>query len=147
MEAIKYYSVADEYGWLSNFAPYPIKLDGKVWPTVEHYFQAQKFTNKKHREAIRRANNATIACRLGRDRRYKLRPDWESVKVSLMRKAVMAKFTQHVDLGKSLLSTGNTRLVEHTIKDAFWGDGGDGHGKNMLGNILMEVRLRIGSTL
>jgi predicted NAD-dependent protein-ADP-ribosyltransferase YbiA (DUF1768 family) len=30
--------------------------------------------------------------------------------------------------------------VEHTERDAYWGDGGDESGKNMLGQILMEVR-------
>ena len=32
------------------------------------------------------------------------------------------------------------QIMEHTEKDAYWGDGGDGSGKNMLGRILMEVR-------
>jgi predicted NAD-dependent protein-ADP-ribosyltransferase YbiA (DUF1768 family) len=31
-------------------------------------------------------------------------------------------------------------VVEHTTNDAYWGDGGDGQGKNMLSQILMEVR-------
>jgi predicted NAD-dependent protein-ADP-ribosyltransferase YbiA (DUF1768 family) len=42
-EIIRFYSVGDEYGEFSNFAPYPITLGGKRWPTSEHYFQAQKF--------------------------------------------------------------------------------------------------------
>jgi hypothetical protein len=48
------YGVGDEYGELSNFAPYPISLDGKRWPTSEHYFQAQKFLDPKRREEVRR---------------------------------------------------------------------------------------------
>ena len=36
--------------------------------------------------------------------------------------------------------TGGSTIVEHTTHDAYWGDGGDGTGKNMLGVILMEVR-------
>jgi len=139
-KVIKFYSISDEYGQLSNFAPYPVKLNGKLWPTVEHYFQAQKFTNKKRQEKIRKVSDPKIAARISRDRRYKLRLDWESVKVSIMREAVYAKFTQHPELGKLLVSTDEAKLVEHTIKDAFWGDGGDGHGKNMLGQILMEIR-------
>jgi len=31
-------------------------------------------------------------------------------------------------------------LVENTANDHYWGDGGDGSGKNMLGKILMQVR-------
>jgi len=51
---ILFYSVGDEYGELSNFAPYPIRVDGKRWPTSEHYFQAQKFRDPKLREEVRR---------------------------------------------------------------------------------------------
>jgi hypothetical protein len=29
---------------------------------------------------------------------------------------------------------------EHTINDAYWGDGGNGQGQNMLGKLLMEIR-------
>jgi N-glycosidase YbiA len=57
-----------------------------------------------------------------------------------MRTAVMAKFAQHEDLRVLLLSTGDAKLVEHTDNDDYWGDGGDGSGKNMLGRILMQVR-------
>jgi ribA/ribD-fused uncharacterized protein len=54
--------------------------------------------------------------------------------------AVRASFGQHAELGEILLHTGDAMIVEHTEKDAYWGDGGDGSGKNMLGRILMEVR-------
>jgi len=40
---IRFYRPGDEFGELSNFAAYPVTLYGKVWPTSEHYFQAQKF--------------------------------------------------------------------------------------------------------
>jgi ribA/ribD-fused uncharacterized protein len=39
-----------------------------------------------------------------------------------------------------LLGTGDAKLVEHTERDAYWGDGGDGSGQNRLGQILMQVR-------
>ncbi len=57
-----------------------------------------------------------------------------------MAEAVLAKFTQHLNLHSLLLSTGDAKLVEHTELDANWGDGGDGSGRNMLGLILMEIR-------
>jgi ribA/ribD-fused uncharacterized protein len=144
-EIIRFYSVGDAYGELSNFAPYPIMLAGKRWPTSEHYFQAQKFTDPKLREKIRRANTPMIAARLGRDRSAPLRRDWESIKVQIMTEAVLAKFTQHEDLRALLLATGDALLVEHTNNDAYWGDGGDGSGKNMLGQVLMRVRERLRS--
>ncbi|MEO5928954.1 MAG: NADAR domain-containing protein, partial [Candidatus Kapaibacterium sp.] len=40
----------------------------------------------------------------------------------------------------TLLDTGNAEIIEHTKRDTYWGDGGDGSGRNMLGLILMRVR-------
>jgi N-glycosidase YbiA len=137
---IKFYREGDEYGEFSNFAAYPINLDGKTWPTSEHYFQAQKFEDKASQEEIRGSNSPMKAARLGRDRKKKLRSDWESVKDDVMRKAVRAKFQQHEELRTLLLSTDSAKLIEHTENDKYWADGGDGSGKNMLGVILMEVR-------
>lgn len=139
-EVIHFYSVNDEYGEFSNFALYSITLKKKSWPTSEHYFQAQKFKDKKDQEEIRKANSPILAARMGRDRKRKLRRDWESAKVGVMREALVAKFTQHDELRALLLSTGDAKLVEHTENDDYWGDGGDGSGRNMLGRLLMEVR-------
>jgi len=132
--------VTDQYGEFSNFAAFPIALKKKRWPTAEHYFQAQKFKDTQHQEQIRKANSPMLAARLGRDRKKKLRKDWESVKDNIMYDAVIAKFTQHDDLKKMLLSTGDTKIIEHTSNDSYWGDGGNGRGRNMLGIILMRVR-------
>lgn len=142
-EIIRFYSVGDPYGEFSNFAPYPINLAGKRWPTSEHYFQAQKFKDPAAREKIRKAKTPMIAARMGRDRSTPLRRDWESVKVGVMTEAVLAKFTQHDDLRELLLATGDALLIEHTDNDSYWGDGGDGSGKNMLGQVLMRVRERL----
>ena len=81
-----------------------------------------------------------LAARMGRDRKRKLRRDWERAKTGIMREAVEAKFRQHADLRTLLLGTGEALIVEHTDNDAFWGDGGDGGGRNELGRILMAVR-------
>lgn len=137
---ILFYGVADEFGAFSNFAPYPVRIDGKVWPTTEHYFQSQKFAESKVRERIRSAKTPAEAASLGRSRKLKLRRDWDSSRISVMRVALLAKFHQHDDLATLLLATGDARIVEHTDSDEFSGDGGDGSGKNMLGNLLMEVR-------
>lgn len=137
---IQFYRVSDEYGEFSNFAAFPIKLQDKVWPSSEHYFQAQKFAGTGHAEAIRKTRSPMIAARMGRDRKKPLRRDWEAVKDNVMREAVRAKFTQHPELLKLLLATGDALLVEHTTNDSYWGDGGDGSGKNRLGQILMQVR-------
>lgn len=81
---IKFYSINAPYGEFSNFAPYPIRLKGKLWPTSEHYFQAQKFAGTPYESKIRKAVSPMKAAELGRSRKMKLRPDWEKVKDNIM---------------------------------------------------------------
>ena len=140
MNAINFYTTTGEYGCFSNFSRHSILLNGKRWPTSEHFFQAQKFHGTEHEEEVRLAKTPKIAASMGRDRKRPLRRDWESVKDQIMREAVLAKFSQHDDLKAILLGTGDALLVEHTTNDSYWADGGDGSGKNMLGRILMEIR-------
>lgn len=137
---IEFYKLGKRYGEFSNFAPFPIVMRGLSWPTSEHYFQAQKFVDAEHQEAIRLVRSPMLVARMGRSRERTLRADWESVKDDIMREAVLAKFTQHGELQSLLLSTQDAVLVEHTANDTYWGDGGDGSGRNMLGQILMETR-------
>jgi ribA/ribD-fused uncharacterized protein len=139
-DVIRFYRVRAQYGCFSNFSPHQVRLKDKTWPTSEHYFQAQKFAGTPDEEEIHKAKSATIAARMGRSRKRPLRRDWESVKDSIMHEAVVAKFNQHADLRETLLATGDSTIVEHTTNDAYWGDGGNGSGKNRLGEILMRVR-------
>ncbi len=145
MQDINFYSTRDAYGELSNFAPYRIHLKQRSWPSSEHYFQAQKFPDHADEEEIRLAANAREAAQMGRERHRPLRPDWEEVKETVMLEALRAKFTQHRSLQELLLGTGDVRLVEHTRNDAYWGDGGDGTGRNRLGVLLMQVRAELRS--
>lgn len=137
---INFYSTTGEYGCFSNFSRHSIFLKGKRWPTSEHFFQAQKFQGTEHEEAVRLCKKPSEAANMGRSRKLPLRRDWESAKDQVMLEAVRAKFTQHDNLREVLLGTGDAKLVEHTEKDGYWGDGGDGSGKNRLGQILMQVR-------
>lgn len=137
---IKFYSVTDIYGDFSNFADYPIKLKGRIWKTSEHYFQAQKFDNKQYQDKIFNALSPMKAAEFGRSRKEKIVKNWDNIKLNVMYEAVKAKFSQHLALKELLLSTEDAKIIEHTENDDYWGDGGDGKGKNMLGKILMKVR-------
>ena len=140
--AIYFYVVRDEWGWMSNFSPHGVDLDGTWWPTVEHYFQAAKFvsTDPAHAATIARVSRPHDAARLGRDRGHPLRPDWEAVKEDVMRRAVRCKLSTHPELRALILATGDEEIVETSPSDYFWGAGLDGSGQNRLGHILMEVR-------
>lgn len=142
-EIIKFYSEKAEWGEFSNFALYPLKINGKTWATSEHYFQAQKFENKTYQEKIRKSPSPMKAAELGRSRKVKIKRNWDRMKDNVMYDVVLAKFTQHEELKEKLLQTGNAILIEHTENDSYWGDGGDGNGKNRLGKILMKVREKL----
>lgn len=137
---IHFYSRIAAFGAFSNFEPSPIFMDGLIWPTVEHYFQAQKFEDAAYRETIRAAKTPQIAKTLGRTRKLPLRADWETVKDGVMLDAVRAKFEAHAALRELLLSTGGEDLIEAAPTDSYWGAGRNGAGQNKLGKILMAVR-------
>lgn len=137
---IYFYSTREEYGCFSNFSPHAFELDGVYWPTSEHYFQAQKFVGTPHAEQIRLVKTPKDAAKMGRDRSRPLRPDWEQVKDDIMRRGVLRKFETHADIREVLLSTGDEAIVENSPIDYYWGCGADASGKNMLGQVLMEIR-------
>jgi ribA/ribD-fused uncharacterized protein len=138
---VYFYSTREQpHGCFSNFSAHGFELDGRWWPTSEHYFQAQKFAGTTHEEAIRLAPTPKVAASMGRERKRPLRADWESVKDDVMRRAVHRKFERHADIRAILLATGDDQIVENAPSDYYWGCGADGSGRNMLGQILMEVR-------
>jgi N-glycosidase YbiA len=137
---ITFYRVNEKYGAFSNFAKYSFDVDGRLWPTSEHYFQAQKFKGTVHEEKVRAAPSVRDAAKIGRDRSLPLRTDWEDVKLDAMRAALRHKFAAHPDLVDLLMSTGDEEIVEQTTDDYYWGCGSDGTGLNMLGKLLVELR-------
>lgn len=121
---------------------FPVTIDHKLWPTTEHYFQAQKFIGTPYEGAICRLSTPREAFDFSRKPEVNVwcRCDWGQIKEDVMKKALLAKFTQHSKLNSMLLGTRNRELVEHTSNDMYWGDGGDGSGQNRLGYLLMMVR-------
>jgi ribA/ribD-fused uncharacterized protein len=142
IEPIYFYSKTGPFYELSNFAPFGFECDGTFWPTVEHFFQAQKFTDPTYRERIRIAHTPKDARALGQSRQFPIHPQWESVREEIMLKALRLKF-QRTELKAFLLATGQRPLVEASPFDHFWGAGQDGSGQNRLGQLLEQVRLEL----
>ena len=118
-EVIDDFSESGGRGFLSNMHPSTIFVDGARYPTVEHAIQAHKSLDVGCRELIRRSPTAADAKRLGRS--VGLRPDWEHVKVDLMRRFVGLKF-ENPFLRHLLVGTGSARLVYgNRWNDRFWG--------------------------
>ena len=143
---IYFYKADQSYGCFSNFSLHPIQLEGTVWSTVEHYYQAQKFVGTENEGLIITIQNAETpmeAATIGRDRTLKLRCDWEQVKTQVMWQGVLTKFLTHTDIQKILLDTGDELIVEDSPIDYYWGCGREKTGQNHLGKILMKVRQEI----
>lgn len=151
MQEIRFYSTKGPYGYMSNFARYPIKdttpcmcqCEKLIYPTSEHYYQASKTKNKEYAEKIRLAPNPKEAARLGRSSDCPMDPMWEDIKYVIMWNIVEKKFAQHPDIAQKLKETGDAILIEDSPTDYYWGCGADGSGKNMLGKILMKVRTEL----
>jgi ribA/ribD-fused uncharacterized protein len=112
-----------------------------LWPTVEHYFQAQKFpADPDLQEKVRMAKTALGAKRLGRTKTATFRSDWETIKDEVMEKGIKAKFRQNQLLAALLVETSSAYLIEKSRSDSYWGSGPNGCGLNKTGKILMRVR-------
>jgi ribA/ribD-fused uncharacterized protein len=130
----------NKFAFLSNFYPSTISYDGKLWPTVEHVYQAYKSLDENVRVTIHKARSPGEAKKLGQ--LLVIREDWEPVKVDLMRTFVKKKF-ENPFLREMLLATGDAKLVEGNYwNDKFWGVC-RGVGQNWLGRILMDVREQV----
>lgn len=169
-DIIKFFGPKDPNFQFSNYAEgYPITIDGVKYPTTEHYYQAQKYiyngntlADQEYAALIISQSTPNKAKILATQKPGKqnfawvkplketiqqfagkvhLNPEWDSVKVDVMRKALFAKFSaQNPKLVKMLLATNDALLMEDAPNDSFWGIGKDGKGQNWLGKLLMERR-------
>jgi ribA/ribD-fused uncharacterized protein len=144
---IRFFSQSETHREFSNFAPFGIDLDDAWWPTVENYYQAQKFTDPTLKQAIRRAEQPIIAKTLADKNKAAIRPDWDAVKDDVMYRAVRRKFALHPELKAMLLATGDEAIEEANPADSYWGTGRDGDGLNTLGKIMTRVRAELQATV
>jgi ribA/ribD-fused uncharacterized protein len=113
-------------------------LDGTIYHSIEHAFQAAKTLDPDERFEIYKAPSPGQAKKLGRQ--VRLRSDWETVKLEVMEYLLVQKFKQGSPLAKLLVETGDSQLVEgNTWGDTYWGVC-NGIGENNLGKLLMKIR-------
>ena len=117
-----------------------------IFITAEHAYQCAKAKTYYDAQLISALPYADQAHRNGR--KLDLRPDWEDIKLDVMREILQSKFSPlELDSGKSkskarkLLDTGTSNLINETKfkRNLFWGTY-DGVGENHLGKLLMEIR-------
>jgi ribA/ribD-fused uncharacterized protein len=153
-QTVKFYDKNAPYYEFTNFYDAPFSHEyapGQYnsWANSEQYFQGMKFNCNGSRHVLKQIMNAQSA-REAFDLAHKnnalVRPNWlgndrNALRVNVMYDALKLKFGAHLNLAALLLSTDDMNLVENAGKnDAFWGNGQNGDGTNMLGQLLVELR-------
>lgn len=132
-----------EHRWLSNFAYSPVELNGRIFPTVEHAYQAAKTQDDYSRWKFQviPSDQANVAKKMGQEVKIAT-PNWDVARLDVMLDLVRKKF-KIKEYRQMLISTGSATLVEgNTWGDQFWGVS-RGRGENHLGRIIMRVRKEI----
>lgn len=124
---------------LSPFSAHEVEIDGFVFKTAEHAYQALRVVPSAQRK-IMEATSPIKAWHEGQacKERNVLLPDYN--KDELMEKIFRAKLAQHEDVRALLVATGDRELVKNTETDSYWGNGKDGQGQNKMGKLWMKLR-------
>ena len=123
------------------------RVEGKLYPTCEHAYQAAKCTDPQGREQIRNARSPLQAKQLANETYKASRdPNWGDNKVAVVERILRAKLAQHPEAQEALRESGSQDIVEDSPDDYFWGQGADGSGRNMLGKLWMKLRDEIAAS-
>ena len=129
-----------EHRWLSNFFLCRVEWEGRVYGSAEAAYQSGKYPAAER--DVFTTLDPDSAKQLSLTKPYDAAA-WGARRERTMREVVWAKFSQNPELAKKLLATGERYLEEtNWWGDQFWGVY-QGTGNNLLGKILMDVRMRL----
>lgn len=129
---------------LSNFSSFAILWDERRFDTSEHVYHWEKFRGDEYvQDMIHNAQSAHEAFKIAERYREHRLPNWDEIKVSVMREILRTKVEQHEYVRRKLLATGERELVENSWRDSFWGWGPARDGRNQLGKLWMEIRAEL----
>lgn len=129
------------YDVLNNFSANAVEIDGVLYPTSEHAYQAAKCIDLDGKKEILSAKSPLLAKEVS-NQKYKSAkdPDWNAKKLSVMESILRSKLAQHQEVREALIKSGDEEIAEDSPVDSFWGSGKDRGGKNQLGKIWMKIR-------
>ena len=141
-----------------------LDIGGRNYPSTEHYYQVYKYRYHSgdnvpeavKAEAMKKVERMMSLTPVGvalegRKRDLPIRSDWEQMKVMVMYRALVAKFSLP-KFKEALFSTGDAVLIERAPRDSsvaslqrsgmpdLWTVNDRGEGENMLGVLLMITR-------
>ncbi|MHB0713255.1 NADAR family protein [Roseomonas mucosa] len=146
-QVVSFRKTTEDFGGLSNMAPgYPIFMFGRKIRTSEALYQACRFPHLPQVQRMILEETSPMTAKM-RSKPYRedSRPDWNEVRVKIMRWCLRAKLLHNWDaFSRLLLATGDRAIVEDSRKDDYWGAKGSEDnllaGRNVLGRLLMELR-------
>jgi putative DNA methylase len=146
-ECVSFRSTKEKFGGLSNMAGgFPLRVNGILIPSAEAIYQACRFPRRPDvQKLIIEQRSPMTAKMVSKPYRGETRPDWNQIRVRVMRWTLRVKLAMHwPEFGGLLLATGDRPIVEDSRRDDFWGamrqDNGTLVGMNVLGRLLMELR-------
>ena len=134
------------YIFFSPYTGHAIEINGIVYPTVEHAYQCQRYTDSKITEKIISARSAVQAWEVSSKYKHLQKPEFkdENHKLKIMKMLMRKKTEQHEDVRTALINSGDQQIIKHIVTpppgDGFWDDGVDGKGLNHMGRMWMEIR-------
>ncbi|MEP7303571.1 MAG: NADAR domain-containing protein [Caldimonas sp.] len=137
----------EPFGGLSNMAGgFPLRVNGIRILTLEALYQACRFPHLPEVQSLIIEQRSPMTAKMkSKPYRHDSRPDWDQVRVKIMRWSLRVKLAQNWQaFSELLLETGERPIVEESRRDDFWGakatDDSTLVGMNVLGRLLMELR-------
>ena len=124
---------------LSAFSAHAVEYKGVLYPTVEHAYHCQRYTDPVILEEIRSARSPKLAWAASQKYKAKQVEGFDQRKVEVMKDICRAKLMQHEDVKEVLLWSEGMAIIK-TYPDPLWGIGLDGEGRNELGKLWIQLR-------
>jgi type I restriction enzyme S subunit len=138
---------AELFGGLSNMAGgYPLSINNIRILTTEALYQACRFPHLPEVQKLIIGQNSPMTAKMkSKPFRKESRPDWDDIRILVMRWCLHVKLAQNWEkFSALLLSTEDRPIVEESYRDQFWGakpiDPDRLSGINVLGQLLTELR-------
>lgn len=129
--------------YFSCFSGHMVLYKEVLYPTAEHAYHCQRYTDPDIIDEIKKATSAYKARELSQKYKSQQIPNFDSEKIGIMEKIFRAKLEQHEDVMRALIESGEKIIIKNHPDDYFWGNGADGSGKNEMGKLWMKLRSRL----
>jgi ribA/ribD-fused uncharacterized protein len=139
-EPLRIYQSTKNLSCFSNFSNHAVHIEGiGTFPTAEAAFQAHKYIDNK--QYVNEQLNSISPYHSKSIGEQIINTDWENIKYNIMFKIIKLKIEQNKGVLDKLLISGLKPILYYIKDDDYWGVGNDSTGSNIIGNILMEIRL------